>query len=446
MSKMKRLLQEERAKNAGKWWAPSPSGTAANERWDPSANGIDDFTNKSLNDNSTDTSSPRTSFNFSSLPNDVSNDAPKSSIFSTITANMQSLESDGNSISSIFAPKPPPPTISRNKAMLFNPDQYETYQEVMSLVIDEDRTQNKIKRMMKEKRVKQELMDAVQAWLLSDERVIEKYVVEERWKGLDTVWRNGWREGASTIFEAADTDHESEMLTELKTQQRLFMEQFIADNPSLVEVFAADFPDDDENLTQTKQAIEAQFNELSILLISFLLRYCAKRSRSDPMHVLWYKVKESGLKLPQDGISTFLYVVATMGSSFGSSMFRSSDEEVEEENIYLVPEEVATYHDLLCKPTEASVTLRIKTLAGKGETETAEELLEAFKKSIQDSNDEVLIRLRTYIPVFKNYCDAGNVPKALSVFDKMKNTDGVFLEPENYCMLLATLAENGCFR
>lgn len=28
----------------------------------------------------------------------------------------------------------------------------------------------------------------------------------------------------------------------------------------------------------------------------------------------------------------------------------------------------------------------------------------------------------------------------------MKNTSGVILEPENYCMLIATLMENGCFR
>ena len=51
----------------------------------------------------------------------------------------------------------------------------------------------------------------------------------------------------------------------------------------------------------------------------------------------------------------------------------------EEEERFLVPEEVATYHDLSSKPTEASISLRIKSLVSKGDARSAESMLEAFK-------------------------------------------------------------------
>lgn len=245
----------------------------------------------------------------------------------------------------------------------------------MNVVLDA-KMDNFMKKQMKDKGIKKEIIESVKKWLLGDERFIEKQVVENTWKKLDNVWRSGWEDGAATIFDANDpgtTVHDSNVMTELKTQQDLFMAKLLSNNPDLLETFTIDGTDEEE----AKLMITKQFHAISIQLITFLLRHCAKRSRSDPMHVCWYKVKESGLELPQDSISTFLYVVTTMGSSLGSMFNRSHGEE--EENIYLVPEEVATYHDLLCKPTESSVSLRIKTLAGQGDTVTAEELLEAFK-------------------------------------------------------------------
>jgi len=41
--------------------------------------------------------------------------------------------------------------------------------------------------------------------------------------------------------------------------------------------------------------------------------YCARRARSSPVIVAWPKIKESRLKLPRDAVSTYLYVVSTMG-------------------------------------------------------------------------------------------------------------------------------------
>lgn len=258
----------------------------------------------------------------------------------------------------------------------------------MNIVLQNEKMDKYTKKAVKEG-MKMEIVELVKQWLLSDERVVEKSIVQDRWKEVDQVWREGWKGGASTIFQKTNrtrTDkseyESSKILTELKTQQELFVDNFLTNNPTLLEMFLKDCLDDEE---AAKIEITKQFSAVSTQFITFLLRHCAKRSRSDPMHVCWYKIKESGLKLPQDSIATCLYVVTTMGSSALGSMFRSSTyKDEEEDNAFLVPEEVATYHDLLCKPTENSVSLRIKTLAGKGDTETAEELLEVYKVSITD--------------------------------------------------------------
>ena len=274
---------------------------------------------------------------------------------------------------------------TRHRTMLYNRTHYETYSEIMEVVMNSESVQKLIPKMKKEG-IHPKIMDVVQQWLLSEERIVETNVVEDRWKKLDEIWRKGWREGASTIFEDnqltsersmdGEEFHQSKVLSELTIQHHLFLDKLLSNHyPDLVTSLSSEYNDEQ----MAKRVISQQFQLASTRLIASLLRYCAKRSRSDPMQVTWYKVKESGLKLPQESVSTFLYVVATMGTGFGSSVFRSDDEKDEEVNIYLVPEEVATFHDLLCRPTESSISLRVKTLAEKGDTQTAEELLEAFK-------------------------------------------------------------------
>ena len=68
------------------------------------------------------------------------------------------------------------------------------------------------------------------------------------------------------------------------------------------------------------------------------------------------------------------------------------------------------------------------------------------QKSIEaDEDSKELIRLRTYLPILKHYCDTGDVGNALSVFKRMQSTAGVILEPETYVLLLASIAENKWF-
>lgn len=68
------------------------------------------------------------------------------------------------------------------------------------------------------------------------------------------------------------------------------------------------------------------------------------------------------------------------------------------------------------------------------------------KKSIEaDESSKELMRLRTYIPILKQYCDTGDASAALSLFKRMQSTKGVILEPETYVLLLASIAENEYF-
>ena len=56
------------------------------------------------------------------------------------------------------------------------------------------------------------------------------------------------------------------------------------------------------------------------------------------------------------------------------------------------------------------------------------------------------IRLRTYLPVLRLYCEQGEISSALKLFKRMRDTPTVLLEPENYVLVLSAIAENGYFR
>jgi len=72
-------------------------------------------------------------------------------------------------------------------------------------------------------------------------------------------------------------------------------------------------------------------------------------------------------------------IIGGLSSSLGGN--NKSGESTTEDDQFLIPEEVVTYHDLCLKPTELSISLRVKSLASKGDAVAAEELLEAFKVS-----------------------------------------------------------------
>ena len=108
------------------------------------------------------------------------------------------------------------------------------------------------------------------------------------------------------------------------------------------------------------------------------------------------------------------------------------------------PLELAIFHDLLYKPTEKSISLRVKTLVADGDANNAELLLETLSSLSTTSEEKE--RLRTYLPVLELYCQQGNILKAILLFRRMKKSEGVHLEAKNYVLLLSTIAEKGYFR
>ena len=56
------------------------------------------------------------------------------------------------------------------------------------------------------------------------------------------------------------------------------------------------------------------------------------------------------------------------------------------------------------------------------------------------------MKLRTYLPVLKLYCEQGDISSALKLFRRMLDEPNVILEPDNYVLILSSLAERGFFR
>lgn len=206
-------------------------------------------------------------------------------------------------------------------------------------------------------------------------------------------------------------------------------------------------------------------------VLCYLGDYCAKLAISAPFEIAWQKLKEAGIVPREQYMSTFLYVVGTSGSSFagghleggsildmlgirehidgGKGLYGISPPKSDkakpdnDKKTADLPAEVATFHDLLYQPTEKSISLRVKNLVANGDAAGAEALLNVLQPVDTDQNS---LKLRTYLPVLRAYCDQGDCSAVLKLFNRMRNSPGVILEPENYVLVIATLAECGYFK
>ncbi|KAL7540471.1 hypothetical protein ACHAWF_006707 [Thalassiosira exigua] len=339
-------------------------------------------------------------------------------------------------------------------AMMYDPHHFEAYQQALTAILDDDlRPLKQLRRFEEQSDVNKRCVQKVKDWLLDDHRVVNADEVAKRWNTLNEVWRCGkWTTGLGEEGPKGKDDEnaESRFTVELKAQRDVFISKLFDDEES-----SCDSETESLDKSVTEAELRPLFEDIASQILGALGRYCARRARSQPMEVAWYKIKECGALLPKETIATYLYVVSTMGiaDSIGMSVgiggFPNKSGDATDEskaNAFRIPEEVSTYHDLSSKPTESSVSIRVRALASKGDAKYAEELLEEFKKYIaaDESSDEI-VRLRTYLPIFKQYCDEGDVSSAVSVFRKMQTTPGVILEPENYVLLLATIAEKRGF-
>eukprot|EP00578_Thalassiosira_sp_NH16_P032595 CAMPEP_0181081076 /NCGR_PEP_ID=MMETSP1071-20121207/2912_1 /TAXON_ID=35127 /ORGANISM="Thalassiosira sp., Strain NH16" /LENGTH=947 /DNA_ID=CAMNT_0023162605 /DNA_START=375 /DNA_END=3216 /DNA_ORIENTATION=+ len=351
-----------------------------------------------------------------------------------------------------------------NPAMMYEENQFEAYHEAMEAVFADHGANKAISKFEAKGGEEKRVVQIVKQWLLNDHRIIDQNSVKERWNNVEQVWKGEkWMTGI--VGERGEESTEPRFICELKAQQEIFLSKLLEEDESFL-ASGESASSSDEGSSKRSGDLASEdienpicpilFHEITQHIMGTLGRYCARRARSSPMVVAWWKVKESGLLLSKSTISTYLYVVSLMGmadslgssSGIGISSYPISDNEKGRvvDSRDAIPEEVATYHDLASKPTESSISLRVKAMACKGDANKAEELLVAFQNSIEaDQSSDELMRLRTYLPILKHYCETGEIGSALSLFKRMQYTPGVILEPETYVLLIASIAENKYF-
>uniref|UniRef100_A0A7S2KRS3 Uncharacterized protein n=1 Tax=Leptocylindrus danicus TaxID=163516 RepID=A0A7S2KRS3_9STRA len=196
--------------------------------------------------------------------------------------------------------------------------------------------------------------------------------------------------------------------------------------------------------------------QVLVNVLALMGNYCSKFSRHDALKIAWQKLKEAGVCVTDKTCSSYLYVFTSASSmlsaspSTSPSIFSDIFNDIRNEEDETsgprqdIPCEVAAYHDLLYKPTEKSISLRVKSLVAAGDPASAEALLDTLPAG-EDGKDGGL-KLRTYLPVLKSYCDQALCDAALNLFTRMRKSPQTYLEPENYVLIISTLASNGYFR
>jgi hypothetical protein len=175
-----------------------------------------------------------------------------------------------------------------------------------------------------------------------------------------------------------------------------------------------------------------------------------------PIVVAWYKLKEIGWLPRENCLSTYMYI---LGSSIGSSTITPAPNLTVCDDTLL---EVVTCHDLIHRPNEKTVTIRLKSLIGKGEIQQAEQLLASLfaddedngdkdnynnkekKKNEKDTSQNGL-RLRTFLPLVEHYCQIGDAESILRLYREMHDAPGVHWDVDAYILVLSSLARFGYF-
>jgi len=206
-----------------------------------------------------------------------------------------------------------------------------------------------------------------------------------------------------------------------------------------------------------KTELNQNQKQLAVRALNYIGDHCAKKRTSAPLHVAWDKIKEAGLAPRENSLSAYLYILSFMPMLDDDCMVQESTDLYHASD---VSSEVAFYHDMLYRPTENTVSIRIKTLVEQGNAEEAEKLLwnlsssstepepepEKGDKKKAEGNDIGLLRLRTCVPVLQYYCEKGNVSCALKLYQNMRKAPSVHFEVDTYSLILSSLARRGYFR
>lgn len=277
-----------------------------------------------------------------------------------IQSSRKTATSFGGSIFDAFPVPDAPPPVSPNA---YDDDAYRQYRDMIDDVLNQERFWRRHTR----KPLTEEFMGPIRSWLQADETKVEYNL---------PLLQSSVKEGVSSKL----TDDESQALAasfrmELEDQR----EAFLNNNPWS----------------------EKQYEHAKLALIQ-LGSLCAKRARSLPLDVAWEKIKEAGMVIDKSALNNYLYsctvysgrqtpnllapssgdsILDMLSATLRTTKLKSTEEKQNDKNeeyVVNVPEEVATFHDLIYEPTEQSVTIRVKALVAKGDAHGAEYLLDRF--------------------------------------------------------------------
>ena len=262
----------------------------------------------------------------------------------------------------------------------------------------------------------------------------------------------------------------------------LSFQQHLSPVPNIIKIVSDDQENKRETLTSSLRQQSEQFQQLfnytsaEVEYINRCLVYmgdaCAKlqskrnskqKSNSDsdncdvidprlPIAVAWHKLKEMGYVIRENSMSTYMYILSNSGDSESNIEYN-----------FFVDDtllEVVTCHDTIYKPSEKTVTIRLKSLISRGKIDEAEDMFatsfnggsrisssdsatELAGKS--DKNQNKQGRLRTYMPLMEHYCMSGNLTSTLRLFQQMQDCTGVHWDVESYSLLLSSVARFGFF-
>lgn len=277
---------------------------------------------------------------------------------------------EGKSIFDVFAIPDEAQGLSSNPNA-YDQEAYRQYREI----IDEILSQPRFQRAHTRRPFTEEFLGPIRSWLQAAEMRVEHNLPL-----LQTSVKNGLN---NSLSKDGMDGLASSFSEELRDQRDVFLKQVPLN--------------------------EKQYRQASIALL-LVGKLCAKRARSLPLDVAWEKIKEAGMCFEQSALNTYLYactvyvsrsnrgvfssmaggsILDMLGSAPPPDVEQTNDDCDDEEQEYVVdlPEEIATFHDLLYEPTEDSVTIRIKALVAKGNARGAEDLLNSFPVSAESGVD-----------------------------------------------------------
>jgi pentatricopeptide repeat protein len=164
--------------------------------------------------------------------------------------------------------------------------------------------------------------------------------------------------------------------------------------------------------------------------------------------IAWHKLKEMGYVIRENSMSTYMYILSNSGEG-------NSENDAFVDDALL---EVVTCHDIMYKPNEKTVTIRLKSLIARGKIDEAEDMFSSSfdgggrisspssKSAMEETKKrDTEGRLRTYMPLMEHYCMSGNLTSTLRLYGQMQDCTGVHWDVESYSLLLSSLTRFGYF-